>query len=292
MIDSSSNLVVGTATVGDFPNHILAAAADRVYVTDAGSNDLAVVDPMTWTVTLHPIDAPGTYSGSCPSHGGSCPAGLTLVGPVLYVVLSGRNVLGIIGESAPVVDGVTISPSAPRTNDTLTATVLAHDADGDPLTYTYQWTKNGSDIAGATALTLDLSVSGNGSRGDSMAVRVIASDGSLTSAPVTSTAVVIANSAPVATVALNTTAPTTQTVLVATATASDADGDALTFTYVWKVNGVVRRTTVTASTTDSFDLGRPGNGNKGDLVTVELTAFDGALSSSTATADVTIGRGR
>jgi len=49
---------------------------------------------------------------------------------------------------------------------------------------------------------------------------------------------------------------------------------------------------VTASTTDSFDLGRPGNGNKGDLVTVELTAFDGALSGSTATADVTIGRGR
>ena len=156
----------------------------------------------------------------------------------------------------------------------------------------YQWTRNGTDISGATGATLDLWVAGNGDRGDSIAVRVTASDGSLTSAPTTSAAVVVTDSAPAASVALNTTSPTTQTVLVATATASDADGDALTFTYVWKVNGVVRRTTITAATTDSFDLGRPGNGNKGDVVTVELAASDGTLTSATATASATIGRGR
>jgi hypothetical protein len=95
------------------------------------------------------------------------------------------------------------------------------------------------------------------------------------------------DSAPVANVALNTTSPTTQTVLVATATASDADGDALAFTYVWKVNGVTRRTTVTTASSDSFDLGRPGNGNKGDVVTVDVTSSDGTLGTA-ASASATI----
>jgi len=207
-------------------------------------------------------------------------------------VINGANALAVIGNSAPVVDSVTITPSQPRTTDTLTTAVSAHDADGDALTYTYQWTRNGTDIAGATGATLDLSISGNGDRGDSIAVRVSANDGSLTSAPQTAAPVVVADSAPVASVALSPSSPTTQTVLVATATASDADGDALTFTYVWKVNGVVRRTTVTTALTDSFDLGRPGNGNKGDVVTVELTASDGALTSATGTASTTIARGR
>jgi len=95
-------------------------------------------------------------------------------------------------------------------------------------------------------------------------------------------------------VALSTTTPTTHAVLVASVTASDADGDALTFTYVWKVNGVTKQTTTTAATSDSFDLGQPGNGNKGDVVTVELTPSDGTLSGATATASATIvaGRGR
>ena len=80
--------------------------------------------------------------------------------------------------------------------------------------------------------------------------------------------------------------------MVATATASDADTDPLTLTYVWSVNGVVKRTTITAASTDTFDLGRPGNGNKGDLVTVELVASDGTLRSAPATASATVMRGR
>jgi YVTN family beta-propeller protein len=278
VLDATTNAVVGTIAIGDFPSHIAPVSASTVYVTEGGSNDLATVDPGTGTVTRTAI--------------GSTPAGLAVVGARIYAALNGANALAVIGNSAPVVDSVTISPAQPRTNNTLTTSVTAHDADGDALTYAYQWTRNGTDISGATGATLDLSVAGNGDRGDSIAVRVTASDGSLTSATRTSAAVVVTDSAPVASVALNTTSPTTQTVLVATATASDADGDALTFTYVWKVNGVVRRTTVTAATTDSFDLGRPGNGNKGDVVTVELTASDGALTSAIATVSATIGRGR
>ncbi|HEY8807706.1 MAG TPA: hypothetical protein VIN70_09000 [Candidatus Limnocylindria bacterium] len=198
----------------------------------------------------------------------------------------------VVTDSAPVVDSVTVTPSSARTSDLLSVSSTGHDADGgDAVTFGYQWTRNGVDIAGATGSSLDLSVAGNGDRGDSVAVRVAASDGTLTSVPMSSAPVVIADTAPVATVAFNTTAPTTQTVLVATATASDADGEALTFTYVWKVNGVTRRTTVTGATSDSFDLGKPGNGNKDDLVTVELAASDGTLTAALASASATIGRG-
>ena len=66
----------------------------------------------------------------------------------------------------------------PRTS-TLTANVTSHDAEGDPLTTSYQWTRNGLDIAGATGATLDLALAGNGDRGDLIRVSVTVNDGSL-----------------------------------------------------------------------------------------------------------------
>ena len=277
IVNTATDALAVTASVGDFPSHIAFDASHRVIVTDLGSNDIAVVDPATGAVTRTPLSAK--------------PAGLAFIGTQLYVALNGSAAVALLGNGAPVVDSVAIAPAQPRTNDTLTATVVAHDPDGDPLTFAYQWMRNGTDLAGATSVSLDLSVAGHGDRGDAIAVRVTASDGSLTSAPVTSTAVIIQDTAPVASVSLSPTSPTTNTVLVATANASDADGDPLTLTYAWSVNGIVKRTTVTAAPTDTFDLGQPGNGNKGDLVTVDLVASDGTLRSATATASVTVSRG-
>jgi len=147
-------------------------------VSDLGSNDLATVDPGTGATTFLAT--------------GANPAGLAVAGATIYVALHGASAVAVLGDSAPVVDGVSVSPAQPNTNDLLVATVTAHDVDGDALTYSYQWTRNGADLAGATAATLDLSVAGNGDRGDSIAVRVTASDGSTISAPLTSAAVVVA----------------------------------------------------------------------------------------------------
>jgi hypothetical protein len=87
----------------------------------------------------------------------------------------------------------------------------------------------------------------------------------------------------VASVTLNTTAPRQRDTLVATVTASDADLDAMTFTYVWKVNGVVHRTTTTALTQDAFSLEK-SLGHKGDEIVVEVTANDGEASGETTSA--------
>ena len=73
--------------------------------------------------------------------------------------------------------------------------MTSHDPDIDTVTYAYQWSKNGTDITGATASTLDLSQTangGNGNRGDLIRVRVTANDGNSNSAPVTSAPVTVA----------------------------------------------------------------------------------------------------
>ena len=182
MVDTATDAVVGTATVGDFPSHIVFDASHRAVITDLGSNDLAVVDPATGAVTRTPLSAK--------------PAGLAFAGAQLYVALNGSGAVAVMGNGTPVMDSVSVSPAEARTNDTLTAAVVAHDPDGDPLTFAYQWTRNGADLAGATGASLQLSLAGNGDRGDAIAVRVTASDGMVVTAPVTSAAVVIVDTAP------------------------------------------------------------------------------------------------
>ncbi|MGE5690197.1 MAG: OmpL47-type beta-barrel domain-containing protein [Pseudomonadota bacterium] len=195
-----------------------------------------------------------------------------------------------VANSAPVVDSVSVVQASPATNDTLTLAVTGHDPDGDTVTYGYQWRRNGADVGGATAATLDLSQPGNGDEGDQLAARVTADDGTAPSSPLTSAAVTVANSAPTATVSVAPTSPTTNQTLTATATAGDVDaGDAVTLTYVWKVDGVTRRTTAgTTSLTDTFDLSGAGDGDRGQSVTVEVTPDDGDASGTPASDGVTV----
>ncbi len=69
-------------------------------------------------------------------------------------------------DAAPQQGTVAITPSAPRTSQTVTATPSGFtDADGDPLTYRYQWLRNGTEIAGATTSSLNLDDAGSGGQG-------------------------------------------------------------------------------------------------------------------------------
>lgn len=197
-----------------------------------------------------------------------------------------------LNNHAPVFQSLTLSPSTVFTGDTLRADAFASDPDfsaslaGDPVTYTYEWSRNGTPIAGATTSTLDLSVAGNGDRGDTISVRVTASDGQLSTDA--STSVVISDSGPSAAVSLSSTAPTTNVVVSATAIGTDPDNDALSYHFVWRVNGVVRRSTSGSTTSDSFDLGVAGNGDHGDALVVEVVASDGTFDSGVATAGATV----
>ncbi|BCM88805.1 hypothetical protein IAD21_00647 [Abditibacteriota bacterium] len=96
-------------------------------------------------------------------------------------------------NQAPVITSVTITPAEALTTDDLIAHVQASDADGDTLTYSYVWKKNGTVIAGQTGATLPASQTEDG---DQITVTVTATDGQLDSVPVTSAPVTIGNLAP------------------------------------------------------------------------------------------------
>ena len=92
-----------------------------------------------------------------------------------------------------------------------------------------------------------------------------------------------------ATVSLNSHTPLTNDLLTATATKSDANGNPVSLTYVWKVNGIVQRTFTSATAlSDSFDLSVAGNGSHGDTVTVEVTPNDGITSGTTVIDTATV----
>src|ERR671934_1892508 len=176
----------------------------------------------------------------------------------------------------------------------MSTTVTKHDDDGDTVALSYQWqrsTDNGAtwnDIAGETGSTLNLALAGNGNKGDKIRVKVTPNDGTVDGATVTSAAVTIVNSAPTATVALSDSSPKTNDTLTATATRADADNDAVSLTYVWKVNGTTKQTTITTALTDTFNLATGGNGDKGDTVTVEVTPYDGSTNGAKASASAVV----
>jgi hypothetical protein len=190
-----------------------------------------------------------------------------------------------IGNAPPVVDSVTITPTSPHTNDLLTATVTGHDPDGDPVTYSYQWTRNGTAISGATGSTLNLATAGNGDKGDVIGVNVTPNDGTVNGAVANAASTItVLDTAPTATVSITGT-PSTGNTLTAHATDADVDGDAVTLIYVWKVNGTtVRTSSSTSSLTDTYTLGTV---HSGDTITVTVTPNDGTLSGTAVTATTT-----
>jgi hypothetical protein len=258
----------------------LVATEDRLYLSQSsifGPNSLVVLDLATLQVVQR-VPLPW-LPGQTALHADGR----------LYVAGFSADLLAALSltNSAPVIDSVTVSPAWPRTNDVLQASVAAHDMDGDALTYSYEWLRNGAPIPGATAPSLDLSIPGNGDRGDTLTLRVTASDGQTTSAPNTAS-VTVADSAPTVVVALDATSPTTNQVITASTTSSDADGDALTYAFTWTVNGVIRSQASGPNSSSSFDLSFAGNGDRGQTVLVEVVAFDGTLQGGVASASTVV----
>ncbi|HUM10680.1 MAG TPA: FG-GAP-like repeat-containing protein [Myxococcaceae bacterium] len=81
-----------------------------------------------------------------------------------------------VRNQAPVVGAIAIAPPLPRTQDDLTLQVSASDPDGDPLTVTQRWRRNGSLVSGQTGTTFPNALT---TRGDRIEVEVTASDGQL-----------------------------------------------------------------------------------------------------------------
>ena len=175
---------------------------------------------------------------------------------------------------------VTLGPNNPTANQTLTANAIAADLEGNPVTLTYVWSVDGTTIqtTANTPSPIDtLSLAGNVVKGDLITLTVTPNDGQQTGTPATAS-VTVADSPPVASVRLDPLNPSASQVITATATTSDLDGDPVTLSYIWFDNGTVVQSDLNeTSLTDTYDLGSPGHGVSGDLITVEVVPSDGTL---------------
>ena len=141
-------------------------------------------------------------------------------------------------NEAPINTGLPVISGTNKVGGTLSVTSGTWtDADGDTLTYSYQWKAGGADIAGNTSSTLLVS---SAQAKKTITCVVTANDGYGGTTPITSAEVLVANSAPVFTGTPTITGiiKVGNTLGLADTGTSDADGDTVALSYRWAVDGV------------------------------------------------------
>ena len=130
----------------------------------------------------------------------------------------------------PAAPTVSISPSMVYTSDDIFASPAeTTDADGQTVSYTYEWYQNGTLTTNTGAFLSSTETT----KGEYWTVRVIPSDGYQTG-PFTEATVTIQNTAPVIdSLTLDSTQATTSQMVMCTGSSSDADVETLTETYAW-----------------------------------------------------------
>ena len=137
-----------------------------------------------------------------------------------------------------------VSLSGPYTTiDDLVASATANDADGDILTYEWEWT--------GTPFTSDTLPASQTNKGESWSVRCRVTDGSVYSAWMESNSVIIQNTAPVL-LSLSIEQETIFFESEATYVyeASDVDGDSVFANEIWSLDGDVLTLTLSVSDTE------------------------------------------
>jgi streptogramin lyase len=118
--------------------------------------------------------------------------------PILVVVIHRLGPLPKRRSSAPTAT-VTLSSATPDTDATVTATVVAGDRGGAPISLSFAWSVNGTVIQSATTNSLtdayDLSLPGHGDYGDTVTVTVVPTAGGLTGMAARASALVTAPAA-------------------------------------------------------------------------------------------------
>ena len=193
--------------------------------------------------------------------------------------LSGQDTITVIvvpADLPPTTPSVDVVPNAPFTDDDLTClvTVAPTDPEGQPVTLTYAWLRDGGPTGHATG-SLPASET---SRGEEWTCQVTGSDGGQSSA-VGSDAVTIGNTGPTSTGATLGPDPAYETTVLTCAGVgwSDVDGDPEDYTALWTVNGSAATGTGLTLDGATFD--------EGDTVVCELTPWDGVVAGAPRTSN-------
>ncbi len=181
-----------------------------------------------------------------------------------------------IDNAAPIVETVAITPAQPNESSTLIATTEVTDV--DPVELSFTWTVDAVTVQQGPLETL---TGDSFDRGDLVAVEAIATDGSLSSLPVLSEAVLIGNALPeVAAANIDPSPPVEGSLWCAGSGWSDADGDPEAYQTEWIVNGV------SASSNPTID---GSLFDRSDTVSCVLTPDDGlGLGQAVASNEETV----
>jgi hypothetical protein len=181
-----------------------------------------------------------------------------------------------LDNRAPSMSGVYLNPALAYVDSTLSCSESGSDLDGDSVTYSYAWSVNGGATVG-TSTTL----SGAFVAGDTVVCSVTPNDG-LVDGSGSTASIVISNSIPsVSAVSLSPDPVYTDDLLTATPTYSDLDGDTMSLTYTWSVDGNEVQTGATHTLAGSFFA-------KGEEVQVSVVADDGTDVSGAETVSITV----
>ncbi len=221
-------------------------------------------DVVTCTVT--PDDANGSQWGQ---------------GPVTSASIT-------IGNTAPVITSLTLSPSAVDVTTSVVATSVTTDADGDPVTVSYVWTVSGNVVNGVSGDTLDPSYF---SRGDTISVDATPNDGFddgvVVSASISGTVLNTAPSTPGVSITPTGAIEGDGLVCTISAPSTDADGDSLTYSVSWMLQGASYLGAV-STTTEVGDTIPAGLTLQGEVYTCLVTATDGIDTSGSGSDVITI----
>ncbi len=170
----------------------------------------------------------------------------------------------LVLNTAPEIDSLSLSTTAPFTDDSLSVSVHSTDADGDNVSLAYAWYVEGT-LAGSTA-----TLAGDAfSKGQTVYVVVTPSDDATSGSSVTSAVATVVNTVPeISSVSLSPGEAYTNDTITASVTTTDVDGDTVTVDYLWTVDGgALSETSSSLSGVDSF--------SKHELIQVTVTPNDG-----------------
>ena len=234
----------------------------------ADPNDDEIVYIWSWSRNGEQVDVDGSV----------VPASLTRAGEVWSVSVTATDGKAYsetvasadvtVQNTAPTAT-VVVLPELPLSSQDLTAFAETEDLDGDDVTVAWSWTVDGAD-AGISTATVPAERT---ARGETWEVTATPTDAEGLAGEAVTASVVVDNLPPQVTgVELTPLDPTEGSTITAAATGVDPDGDAVSFSYTWHVNGVAVPGLEDASIDGAvFD--------KGDAVHVEVVANDGLTDS-------------